>query len=198
MLSDQVRRYLHTEKLYAQLIELIPEATLKRVGGESHVRGILDGIMSMGKVEGRLTGFMTLLNNREAVDQRAESDRLIEDWLNIAHGGVPRETLPDEEGVASARIGQTLHVSESIRPVLRVMAYARAPMWGKDIARAAGISYTTAYPHLRRLVEHGWAKSSRGAPKPGGQRLYYLMTPDGRIQAKEVLKYSSGPTEEEA
>lgn len=53
-MSDHVQRYLKTQELYDAIIVLVPEHTLDRIG-ETAVRGKLDALLSMGKIEGRLT-----------------------------------------------------------------------------------------------------------------------------------------------
>lgn len=71
---SQIQRHLKTEELYKEIIALIPEAVLKVVS-ETHVRGKLDAILSMGKIEGRLTAVHP--------DTGPHNDRLIEDWQRI-------------------------------------------------------------------------------------------------------------------
>lgn len=56
MSSDQVQRFLRTEELYKGIIGLIPESVL-RVVGETYVRGLLDAVLSQGKIEGRMPAY---------------------------------------------------------------------------------------------------------------------------------------------
>ena len=54
MSSDQVRRYLRTEELYREILDLVGESALDEIS-ETTVRGKLDAVHSAGKIEGRLT-----------------------------------------------------------------------------------------------------------------------------------------------
>lgn len=68
---NQVERFLKTQELYDAIIALIPEHTIDRVG-ETAVRGKLDAILSMGKIEGRLT----------ALDEKLRQPVVGEVWRN--------------------------------------------------------------------------------------------------------------------
>lgn len=50
----QIERHLKTEALYKRIIGMYPGSVMDAVG-ETHIRGILDAILSQGKIEGRLT-----------------------------------------------------------------------------------------------------------------------------------------------
>lgn len=76
MSTSQVQRYLRTEELYKKIIDLYPSALLDVVG-ETHVRGILDAILSQGKIEGRLSAY-----GKDAI-AAPNHDRLIEDWQRV-------------------------------------------------------------------------------------------------------------------
>jgi hypothetical protein len=54
-MTGQIQRHLRTEKLYDNVLSLITEDTVDDVDGLSVVRGMLDAILSQGKIEGRLT-----------------------------------------------------------------------------------------------------------------------------------------------
>lgn len=79
MPGTQVQRYLRTEELYREILDLVGESALDEIS-ETAVRGKLDAILAQGKIEGRLT----------AAEQNtfifADSDRLIEDWQKIVDG----------------------------------------------------------------------------------------------------------------
>jgi hypothetical protein len=53
--NDYVQRHLKTEEFYREIIAMIPEETIKAAGGETPIRGKLDAILSLGKIEGRLS-----------------------------------------------------------------------------------------------------------------------------------------------
>lgn len=76
MTSDQVQRYLRTEELYQKILDMVGDSVFE-ARGETYVRGVLDALLSQGKIEGRLT----------AAEQNtfifADNDRLIEDWQRI-------------------------------------------------------------------------------------------------------------------
>mgnify|MGYP001574176126 CR=1 FL=1 len=54
-MTSQTERFLRTEELYDEVTCLITEDTMDDVGGVGHVRGLLDAILSQGKIEGRLS-----------------------------------------------------------------------------------------------------------------------------------------------
>jgi hypothetical protein len=72
--SNQVQRVLRTAELYDAILVLIPEHTIDRIG-ETEIRGKLDVILSMGKIEGRLSATHP--------DTGPHNDRLIERWHRI-------------------------------------------------------------------------------------------------------------------
>jgi hypothetical protein len=86
MTSGQVQRFLGTQELYDQVLSLISEDTFDEVGGRSVVQGWLDAILSMGKIEGRLTA----AEKNEFIF--ADNDRLIEGWQRIVDSVTPAET----------------------------------------------------------------------------------------------------------
>lgn len=106
-MKDQIARHLKTEDLYAAIIVLIPEHTLDRIG-ETAVRAKLDAILSMGKIEGRLT----------AIDN--DGVQVMQTWQ---HKGNPEEFVQVTDvhhGVAYRHINCTcqdvkdgIHVSRS-------------------------------------------------------------------------------------
>jgi len=53
--ATQTARYLRTEELYDWVLSLITEDAFDDVGGTGAVRARLDGILSQGKIEGRLS-----------------------------------------------------------------------------------------------------------------------------------------------
>jgi hypothetical protein len=79
MTGNQVQRYLRTEGLYQEIIDMVCPDVLKEKG-ETYVRGKLDALLALGKIEGRLS----------AAEQNtfifADNDRLIEDWQRIVDG----------------------------------------------------------------------------------------------------------------
>jgi len=77
--KSQTDRFLRTQELYDAIIVLIPETALDRIG-ETEVRGKLDAILSMGKIEGRLSAYT---DGRIFGGSLPEQDRLIEDWQRI-------------------------------------------------------------------------------------------------------------------
>lgn len=70
-MENQIQRHLKTEEFYQEIIALIPEETLKKIS-ETTVRGKLDAILTMGKIEGRMSAPISLYG-----------DRLIQDWMRI-------------------------------------------------------------------------------------------------------------------
>lgn len=76
-MSNQIQRYLKTEELYDAIIVLIPEHTIDRIS-ETAIRGILDAILTQGKIEGRL-----LSHTVHGFPVSPHGDRLIEAWQRI-------------------------------------------------------------------------------------------------------------------
>lgn len=70
-MENQIDRYLRTEELYRQILGMVRGDVLGKIG-ESGVRGVLDALLSQGKIEGRLSAPISLCG-----------DRLIEDWQRI-------------------------------------------------------------------------------------------------------------------
>lgn len=70
-MENQIDRYLRTEELYRQILGMVRGDVLEKIG-ESGVRGVLDALLSQGKIEGRLSTPNSLCG-----------DRLIEDWQRI-------------------------------------------------------------------------------------------------------------------
>lgn len=77
-MDSHIQRHLRIEELYQALIVLIPEHTIDRIS-ETAIRGKLDAILSMGKIEGRLTTY----NGTAPFEGSPEDDRLIEGWQRI-------------------------------------------------------------------------------------------------------------------
>lgn len=77
-MSKQVTHYTRTEELYKKIIDLYPEEILDVVG-ETHVRGILDAILTQGKIEARV---LVLQREGYSVLEIAR-DRLVEQWQTI-------------------------------------------------------------------------------------------------------------------
>lgn len=77
-MSGQVQRFLRTEELYQQIIDLYPSALLDVVG-ETYVRNRLDAILSQGKIEGRMSAY----NDGSMIHSGALADQLIEGWQRI-------------------------------------------------------------------------------------------------------------------
>lgn len=75
-MTGQIQHNLKTEKLYKRIIGMYPGSVMDAVG-ETHIRGILDAILTQGKIEGRLTA----AEKNEFIF--ADSDRLIEGWQRI-------------------------------------------------------------------------------------------------------------------
>ncbi len=89
MIQNQVQRHLKIEALYREILDLIGEDILDQIS-ETTVRGKLDAILSMGKIEGRLTAY----NDGYMFHASPDDDRLIDDWARIIASvtDVPRET----------------------------------------------------------------------------------------------------------
>ncbi len=85
-MESQVARYLKTAELYDWVLNLISEDTFDEVGGRGAVQGVLDAILSMGKIEGRMTALHA--------DTTREDDRLIDGWQRIVEAGAEN---PDSE-----------------------------------------------------------------------------------------------------
>jgi hypothetical protein len=77
--GNQVQRYLRTEELYREIIDMVCPDVLKEIG-ESGVRGKLDALISKGKIEGRLSAYN---DGRVFGGILPEHDRLIERWQRI-------------------------------------------------------------------------------------------------------------------
>lgn len=75
-MGNQIDRYLRTEELYRQIVGMVRGDVLGKIG-ESGVRGVLDALLSQGKIEGRLSAY-----GRGAIASPSH-DRLIEDWQRI-------------------------------------------------------------------------------------------------------------------
>lgn len=82
MIRSQVQRYLRTEELYREILDLVGESALDEIS-ETAVRGKLDAILAQGKIEGRLTAYT---DGRVFGGILPEQDRLIEDWQRIVDG----------------------------------------------------------------------------------------------------------------
>ena len=89
MTGNQIQRHLKTEELYQQVIDLYPPEILDVVG-ETYVRGLLDGILSQGKIEGRMSAYSDLHHHVGAM----QHDRLIEQWQCIVDS-VSRQPIPE-------------------------------------------------------------------------------------------------------
>lgn len=81
MTGNHTQRYLRTEALYQEIIDMICPDVIKEIG-ETGVRIKLDAILSQGKIEGRLTAY----NDGFGSWFRRENDRLIEDWQKSVDG----------------------------------------------------------------------------------------------------------------
>lgn len=81
-MNGQVQRTLKIEDLYAAIIVLIPEHTINRIS-ETAIRGKLDAILSVGKIEGRLSAYT---DGRIFGGIMPEQDGLIDDWQRIVDG----------------------------------------------------------------------------------------------------------------
>lgn len=71
-MSGQIAHYLRTAELYDKVLNLIAEDTYDEVGGRGVVKGILDAILTQGKIEGRET----------ALDQITPVPEQGETWLS--------------------------------------------------------------------------------------------------------------------
>ena len=76
MSDGQIARYLRTEALYQEILDMVCETVFEEIG-ETGVRGVLDAILSQGKIEGRMTALHK--------DTTAEDDQLIEGWKRIVN-----------------------------------------------------------------------------------------------------------------
>lgn len=83
MTGNQVQRFLRTEELYREIIALLPESAIRAVGGETEIRGRLDAILALGKIEGRLTAYT---DGRLFGGILPDSDGLLIDWQKIVDG----------------------------------------------------------------------------------------------------------------
>lgn len=79
MTGNHTQRYLRTEELYREIIDMVCPDVIKEIG-ETGVRIKLDAILSQGKIEGRLTAYPP---ERGGLPH---DDRLIEDWQRIVDG----------------------------------------------------------------------------------------------------------------
>lgn len=77
MSDNQIARYLRTEELYQQILDMVCENVFEEIG-ETGVRGKLDALLSQGKIEGRMTGHTV---HGHPVNPR--EDNLIEGWQRI-------------------------------------------------------------------------------------------------------------------
>lgn len=83
MAMGQVQRTLRAEELYREIIALLPESVVRAVGGETVIRGKLDAILTLGKIEGRLTAYT---DGRLFGGILPDNDRLLVDWQRIVDG----------------------------------------------------------------------------------------------------------------
>lgn len=77
-MSDQVQRYLKTEELYREVLDLVCDTVFEEKG-ETYVRGKLDAILSQGKIEVR----MAALKQSGVSFEDATNDPLIGQWTRI-------------------------------------------------------------------------------------------------------------------
>jgi hypothetical protein len=54
-MDSHIQRHLKAEEFYQEIIALIPEEVIKAAGGETPIRGKLDAILTLGKIDGRLS-----------------------------------------------------------------------------------------------------------------------------------------------
>lgn len=80
-MSNQTGRYLRTEELYKKVVEIADhDAQVCQVElDETKLRGILEAIITQGKIEGRLSAY----NDGRMFHASPDDDRLIEDWQTI-------------------------------------------------------------------------------------------------------------------
>lgn len=79
MAMGQVQRSLKAEELYREILDLIGESALEQIS-ETTVRGKLDALLALGKIEGRLTAYT---DGRLFGGILPDSDRLLVDWQRI-------------------------------------------------------------------------------------------------------------------
>lgn len=80
-MSKQTNHYLRTEELYKKVVETADhEAQVCQVGlDETKLRGILDAILTQGKIEARV---LALQREGYSIPEIAR-DRLVERWQRI-------------------------------------------------------------------------------------------------------------------
>lgn len=75
------------------------------------------------------------------------------------------------------------------RALIAFLDSPRSWRYGYDLMKEAELSSGTLYPLLARLTDDGWLESrweeSEFPGKPA--RQLYRLTPNGRVQAREVL-----------
>lgn len=75
--SSQADRCLKTEDLYKEILDLVCDNVFEEIG-ETAVRGKLDRLLIMGKIEGRVVSHTV-----HGIPVQPRGDRLIEDWQRI-------------------------------------------------------------------------------------------------------------------
>lgn len=88
-------------------------------------------------------------------------------------------------------------VTETTLDVLEVLLHESGDLYGLKIAKAAERPTGSVFPILARLEDRGWVTSEwavRDAAEHGPRRRFYELSPDGFVQARQLLVQRRGET----
>jgi DNA-binding PadR family transcriptional regulator len=86
-------------------------------------------------------------------------------------------------------------VTDATLDVLEVLLGLEDDLYGLKIAKAISRPTGSVFPILARLEECGWVVSEWEAGDPaarGPRRRFYRLTPDGRVQARDLVAERRG------
>lgn len=106
---------------------------------------------------------------------------------------------PAGEVAQHAQQAGQVRMTQATLDVLEILTETTEPVYGRVIINKTNRPGGTIYPILARLERVGWV-SSRWADDDDGRargprRRYYLMSPEGRKQAKQALLNRAAPQE---